>query len=166
VHRSIILITAARRAAAAARPEEGGGAALGRRHRALELLSEGDRLLKREDLPASALRVRLGLVAALASVDAARGMQAFDELVAAINDAPSFDAFDEAAPRATGLGDFAEALLPRIRTGYGLRDALTPLARADLERSVGIASRLTAPAVRGACMLTIARTALSAGANE
>ncbi|HWS87136.1 MAG TPA: hypothetical protein VN282_09245 [Pyrinomonadaceae bacterium] len=166
LHRSIILVEAARRTAAARPAGEGEGAALARRHRALELLSEADRLLKRDDLPPAALRVRLGLVAALAPVDVARAMQAFDESITALNADTHFDPFDESAPRETGLGDVAEATLPRLRAGYGLRDAVTPLAQADLERSIGIASRLSATAVRGVCILSIARTVLSAGAAE
>jgi hypothetical protein len=166
LHRSIILVAAARRTAAARPGAEGADAALARSHRALELLSEADRLLKRDGLPPASLRVRLGLVAALAPVDPARAMQAFDELIEPINRDPHFDPFDEAAPRATELGDSAEALLPRVRAGYGLRDAVTPLAQADLERSISIASRLSAPAVRGSCMLSIARTVYPAGAAQ
>lgn len=160
LQRAIILITAAQRIAAERlpRPDE---QALNRRLRALDLLSEARKLLERDDLPGAALRVRLGLVAALAPLDAAQGLEAFGKVVAAINNDPSFDASDASAPHVADLAGSADPSLPRIRSGYGFRDAVTPLARADFEGSAMAAARLSAPAVRGTCLLEIARSILS-----
>jgi hypothetical protein len=51
--------------------------------------------------------------------------------------------------------------LPRVRAGYGLKDALGPLARADFEGAVAAAGKLNPPAVRGTSMLEIARAVLA-----
>lgn len=161
VQRAIVLVTAAQRIAAG-RAGKSDAKALGLTFRALDLLSEAEKLLKQDDLPAEAVRVRLGLVAALATLDAPRALEAFGGVVAAVNRTGSFDPSDAAAPRVAGLDGFsARALLPRIRGGYGLKDAVTPLARADLEGSVMAAGKLSRPAVRGVCMLEIARAILT-----
>jgi hypothetical protein len=166
VQHSIVLITAAQRTAAARPKASSEVERFDLTHRATELLLEADRLLTQKNLPAAALRVRLGLIAALASVDVARALQAFEEAVSEINDDPSFVAFDTAALSTSGLGNSADALIPRVSIGYGFRDAVTPLARADFDGAVGIANRLSTPSVRGTCMIEIARTVLSANPSR
>jgi hypothetical protein len=161
IQRSIILIAAAQRISTES-SGEGEEQAIARRFRALDLLSEAEKLLGRDDLPSAAVRVRLGLVAALAALDAPRALEVLRSLVAAINRTESFDPADTSAPRIANLDDSsAQSLLPRIRSGFGIKDALAPLARADFEGAVMTAGKLTAPAVRGACMLEIARSILS-----
>jgi hypothetical protein len=161
VQRAIVLIAAAQRLTVE-RSGEGEEQALGRRFRALDLLAEAEKLLGQDDLPNGALRVRLGLVAALAPLDAPRALEAMRGVVAAINKTDSFDPAEAGAPRIANLDDSsAQSLLPRIRTGFGVKDALTPLARADFEGTTMTAGKLSSPAVRGACMLEIARSILS-----
>jgi hypothetical protein len=162
VQRAIILITAAQRVGTR-RPGDEEAQAASRRLVALDYLSDAENLLKRDDASAEGLRVRLGFVAALAPLDALRALKAFDEVVSAINKSDSFDAPATDAPRMVGLDDSGiQAALPRIRTGYGLKDAVTPLARVDLEEVKRAADRLSEPSVRGTCLLEIARSILSA----
>lgn len=128
---------------------------------ALELLSEAENLLERNSSTNTALRVRLGLVAALAPLNAIRALESFNAAVAAINKDVSFDAADTNAPRIASLDDSSDSLLPRPRSGYGLKDAVAPLARIDFDGTIMTAAKLSAPAVRGTCMLEIARSILS-----
>jgi hypothetical protein len=161
MQRAVVLITAAQRRAAA-RNEGDEAQTLGRKLWALELLYEAEKLLGRDDLPRDALRVRIGLVAALAQFDTIRALEVFNSVVAAINKTDSFDPADSNAPRTAGLDGFsAQSLLPRVREGYGLKDALGPLARADFEASVTAANKLTTPAIRGTALLEIAKTVLA-----
>lgn len=166
VQRAVILITASQ-GLLVKRPGETEEQTAGRRLRAQDYLSQAEDLLKRDDLPSSALRVRIGYVTALATLDAPRALQAFGDVVAAINKADSFDLPDASAPRVAGL-DYADAQtsLPRISSGYGLEDMVRLLARADLEGTVTAADRLSKPSVRGACLLEIARTVLSAKSED
>lgn len=166
VQRSIVLITAAQRMTA--KPDDKDEAqSLGRKLRALDLLYEADKLLARDDLPSDALRVRVGLVAALAPLDAVRALQVFNLVVTAINKIDSFDPSESGAPRSAGLDGFsAQSLLPRVRGGYGLRDALGPLARADFEAAVATAGKLTSPSVRGTAILEIAKTVISSTSDR
>lgn len=160
LQRAIVLITAAQRVAAG-RPDAAKAQETDRKPRALDLLSEAEKLLGRDDLPSASLRVRLGLVTALAPLDAARALDAFDDVVAAVNKDASFDASDGEAPRLSDLDGSSEALLPRIRSGYGILDAVRALARVDSEASFARAAKLSSPSVRGTCVLEIARTVLS-----
>jgi hypothetical protein len=162
IQRAIVLIAAAARLTAENSSEDE-EQVISRRFRALDLLSEAEKLLGRDDLPSAALRVRLALVAALAVLDAPRALEVLRSVIASINRTDSFDPADTSAPRIANLDDSsAPSSLPRIRNGFGIKDALTPLARADFEGTVMTAGKLTAPAVRGACMLEIARSILSA----
>lgn len=135
--------------------------ALKLRLRALNLLSDAEKLLERNDIQDVGLNVRLGLVAALAPLDSVRALEVFGSVTATINKDTSFDAFRTGAPRVTRLAGVSDSLSPLIRKGYGLKDAVRSLARADFEDAVMITSKLSAPAVRGTSMMEIARSALS-----
>jgi hypothetical protein len=166
VQRSIVLITAAQRMIAAPNDRDE-VQSLGYKLRALNLLSEAEKLLARDDLPGDALRVRVGLTAALAPLDAVRALQVFNEVVTAINKIDSFDPAESGAPRSAGLDGFsAQSLLPRVRGGYGLKDALGPLARAEFEATVATAGKLSSPIVRGTAILEIAKTVLGSKSDR
>ena len=166
VQHAVVLITAAQRMSAE-RVGKDQTPSVNRKLRALNLLSEAEKLLKRDDLPGEALRVRLGLVAAFAPIDSVRALEAFTAVVAAINKTDSFDPADNSAPRLSGLDGFsAQSSLPVIRSGYGFKDAVGPLAHADFEGSVMVATKLSAPAVRGVCLLEIAQAILGSKTDE
>jgi hypothetical protein len=113
-----------------------------------------------------ALRVRLGLIAGLAPLDTVRAFEAFGRAVAGINSDPSFNPYDASTIRITGLIDSPNSLTPMARIEYGLKDAVTPLARADFEGAILAAAKISAPAVRGACMIEIARSILSTDSDK
>lgn len=166
LQRAVVLITASQRLLAE-RPGQAEEQIAVRRSRAQDYLSQAESLLKRDDLPAIALRVRVGYVAALAALDAPRALQAFGDVVTAINKTDSFHVPDAEAPRVAGLdGSDIQPSLPRIRSGYGLEDVVRKLASADLEGTVSAAEKLSKPSVRGACLLEIARSVLSAKSEE
>jgi tetratricopeptide (TPR) repeat protein len=164
VQRAIILITVAQRTTAA----RGAGSreqALSRRMRALDYLTEAEKVLSRDNTPA-ALRLRLGLVAALAPLDAQRAFEVFGAAITAINQDGSFDPADNSAPRIVEMAWGAPSLLSGIRSGYGFRDAVTTLARTDFDGVVMAATKLSVPAVRGTCMMEIARSILTTNAGN
>lgn len=166
VRHAIILITAAQRTGERHAGEDEAQAA-GRALVALGYLSDAEKLFNRDDVGAEALRVRLGFIAALAQLDSPRALKAFDDLVSAINKGGSFNALDTGAPHVVGMDSLGlQSSLPRIRTGYGLKDAVTLLARYDLEGVKRVSDKLSEPAVRGVCLLEIARSILSDGADK
>jgi hypothetical protein len=168
IQRATILISAAQ-AIAAERPRGETEWQTGSRNlRVLELLTEADKVLKREDdASGDALRVRLGLVAALAQADPIRAYSSMGEVVNLVNGMKSFDFMENTMPRVSGLGEpTAELLLPQIGGGYGITDAFKALARADLLGSVQLANRLTAPAGRGMILLEIGSSLLKTAATK
>lgn len=157
VHRAVILTAAAQKLVA----DQSEAREVDNRLRALELLHDAERLLRRED-SADALRVRLGVVAALAQLDGARALESLDEVVASINKIAAFDPTDANAPRLADLKGMAAYLsLPRVRSGYGLKDVLGPLARTNFHVSVDVTNKLTSPTVRGFCLMEIAQSVLT-----
>jgi hypothetical protein len=166
VQRAIILITASQRLTSEYADAEEAQIAE-RKFRALDYLSQAEKLLKRDDLPSNSLHVRLGYIAALAPLDSPRALEAFGDIVVAINKTDSFDIPATSAPRIVGLdGSDMQLSLPRIRSGYGLKDAVRLLAHADLEGVVSVAGKLSEPSVRGTCLFQIAQSVLSTDSKE
>jgi hypothetical protein len=163
---AVILITAAQRIVAERPKREEVWQKSARNLRALDLLYNAEKLLKKEydDGSSDALRIQMGLVAALAPLDTLRALDALSGVVVSINKSDSFDLNDSGAPRPVGLDGFAaQSLLPRVRSGYGIKDALAPLALADFEGTVSVVKKISAPAARGEALLEIAKTILDAG---
>lgn len=165
---AVILITAAQRIVAEKPKREEVWQKSIRNLRALNLLYDAEKLLKKDDSGSSdALRSRLGLVAALAPLDTIRALDVLGGVVISINKSDSFDLNDSGAPRPVGLDGFtAQSLLPRVRSGYGIRDALAPLARADFEGTVSVVKKIDAPAAQGEALLEVAKTILDAGKDN
>ncbi|HEV7890148.1 MAG TPA: hypothetical protein VGP08_05895 [Pyrinomonadaceae bacterium] len=162
IQKAIIFISAAQ-AIAAERPKgETEWQAGARSLRVLELLAEADKLLKGEaEGSVEALRVRLGLVAALAKADSVRAYGSMGEVVNLVNGMKSFDFMETTVPRVPELGEpTAELLLPQIGGGYGITDAFRALASADFPGSVQMANRLNAPEGRGVVLLEIGSSVL------
>lgn len=165
LHRAVILIAAGRKMNEE-RPADGKELSRSRRASARELLYAAGDILSRDGLPAHALRVRLGLVTALAPVDLARSFEVFGGVVGMINDDSSFDPNEARLPLMTGLADYMESAPPPGSDIFGLKKAVAPLARADLEATVMMTNKLSAPAVRGTCLLEVARSVLSADSTK
>jgi hypothetical protein len=163
--RAIILVAAARRITGQ-RPKNDDEEVVSRKLRALDLLSAAEDSLGQGGDLHVALRVRLGLIAGLAPLDTVRAFEAFGRAVAGINSDPSFNPYDASTIRITGLIDSPNSLTPMARIEYGLKDAVTPLARADFEGAILAAAKISAPAVRGACMIEIARSILSTDSDK
>jgi hypothetical protein len=162
IQKAIIFISAAQ-AIAAERPKgETEWQAGARSLRVLELLADADKLLKGEaEGSVEALRVRLGLVAALAKADSVRAYGSMGEVVNLVNGMKSFDFMETTVPRVPELGEpTAELLLPQIGGGYGITDAFRALASADFPGSVQMANRLDAPEGRGVVLLEIGSSVL------
>lgn len=158
--RALVLITAAQRLATA-QSKKIGDQNVNSRIQALDLLLDAERILKQCNNSIEELHIRLGFIAALAPLDPIRAFNYFNDVVMAINKTNSFDPTDTSAPRIAGLDSFsAQALLPQVRSGYGIKDALMPLVNSDFESSVHAAGKLSAPTVRGICMLEIAQIIL------
>jgi hypothetical protein len=162
LQRALVCIAVARRLAAPTAGEDQAQSAA-RRARAADLLSDAEKALGEGASSDKALHVRLGLVAALAQLDAQHALALLDGVVADINRADVFDPDDAGAPAVGGLyGLPVQSPQPAALGGFGLKDAFGPLSKVDFEGSVYVANKLKAAALRGVCLLEIARGVLAA----
>jgi hypothetical protein len=139
-----------------------GGATEGARTRTREFLNTADALLKRAGVSAEATRVRLGLINTLARLDTASAFDMLNEVIESVNKSESENFMDGELPRSIGLDGFSAQLsLPRLRSGYGLRDVFRSLALKDFEAAASVADKLRVPEIRGACLLEVARAVLN-----
>jgi hypothetical protein len=159
--RALALIAVAQKLAAKPRSEEEKPYFETNRQRAIELLFEADKSLKREGGSAQTAKIRLGKIAVSNLVDAAQAFSDFEQAIPVINRLDKFDATDGSAPR-FGIEAFRTSKLtvPRLELGFGFRSALEPLIRQDFDLTAATVERLASPSVRGACRLEIARQVL------
>jgi len=129
--------------------------------RAVELLFEADKSLKREDASPNIAKVRLGKTAISHLLDSSQALLDFEQAIAVINRLEKFDPTDEGAPR-LGIEGFGTTKLtvPRVSFGFGFRNALQPLVREDFDRTAAAIDGLASPSVRGLCRLEAARQIL------
>lgn len=129
--------------------------------RAVELLFEADKSLKREDASSNIAKVRLGKTAISHLVDSSQALMDFEQAIAIINRLERFDPTDEGAPR-LGIEGFSTTkfTVPRVSFGFGFRNALEPLVTADFDRTAAAIDGLASPSVRGLCRLEAARQIL------
>lgn len=132
-----------------------------RRQRAIELLFEAEKSLKREDALTKIAKVRLGKTAISHLVDTSQAFSDLGQAIAAINRLEKFDPTDSSAPH-LGVEGFktAKFTVPRLDFGFGFRNALEPLIQEDLELTLSTIDSLTSPSVRGACRLEVAKQIL------
>jgi hypothetical protein len=129
--------------------------------RAVELLFEADKSLKREDASPNIAKVRLGKTAISYLVDSSQALIDFEQAIAIINRLERFDPTDEGAPR-LGIEGFSTTkfTVPRVSFGFGFRNALEPLVTEDFDRTAAAIDGLASPSVRGLCRLEAARQIL------
>lgn len=129
--------------------------------RAIELLFEADRSLKREGGSAQTAKIRLGKVVVSNLVDVSQAFSDLEQAIAVINGLDRFDVADGSAPR-FGIEGFSTSnfTIPRLEFGFGFSSALEPLVKEDFDLTASTVERLAAPSVRGTCRLEIARQVL------
>lgn len=132
-----------------------------RRQRAIELLFEAEKSLKRDDALTKIAKVRLGKTAISHLVDISQAFSDFGQAIAAINRLEKFDPTDSSAPQ-LGVEGFRTARFtaPHLKLGFGFRSALEPLIKEDLELTLSTIDSLTSPSIRGACRLEVAKQVL------
>jgi hypothetical protein len=130
--------------------------------RALDLLSEIEGDLRKEDPSAKVVKIMLGETAVLAKIDKARALVSLGQAVQMINKLDRFDLKDGAAPDLSlGVSAVSGATVARPRTGFDFRSAIAPLITTDFEEVSAIAERLTAKELNGIGRLEVAKLYLT-----
>ena len=126
--------------------------------KALDLLTEVERELRKEEPSANVAKILLGRVALIATLDRNQGLVALEQSLQAINKLDHFDLKNSSAPRLGIKGSWrSESLADTPRIGFGFRSAIEPLVAAEFENLVNLTDTLKSREVRGLAQLEIAR---------
>jgi TPR repeat protein len=130
--------------------------------RALDLLNDLDRELKKGNPSSNAARILLGRTAILAKLDQDQALTSLEQAVQMINQLDRFDLRNGKAPN-LGIGAVSTsgATVATPRIGFDFRSAIDPLIDADFEQVSAIAERLTAKEQNGLARLEAAKLYLS-----
>jgi len=125
--------------------------------RALDLLNDIDRDLKKEP-SANAAKILLGRTAVLAKLDKDQALASLEQTVQMINKLDRFDLRDGAAPN-LGMGAFSAsgATVARPKVGFDFNSAIDPLIMADFEQVSAVAQRFSTKEVSGVARLEAAK---------
>jgi TPR repeat protein len=134
------------------------GEAILAQQRALDLLDDLDRELKKENASSNAARILLGRTAVLAKLNQDQALTSLEQAVQMINKLDQFDLRNGTAP-SLGIGAVSTsgATVATPRIGFDFRSAIDPLIDADFEQVSAIAGRLTAKERNGLARLEAAK---------
>jgi len=126
--------------------------------KALDLLIEVERELRKEEPSANVGKILLGRVALISTLDRNQGLVALEQSLQAINKLDQFDLKNSSAPRLGIKGSWrSDSLADTPRIGFGFRSAIAPLIATEFENLVNLTDTLKAREVRGLAQLEIAR---------
>lgn len=124
----------------------------------LDLLTEVERELRKEEPSANVAKILLARVALIGKFDRNQSLVALQQSLQSINKLDKFDWQNDAAPRLGIKGSWrSENLADTPRVGFSLRSAIEPLVAADLENLLNLTGTLRARELRGLAQLEIAR---------
>ncbi len=134
--------------------------------RALDLLNDIDRDLKKEEPSANAAKILLGRTAVLAKLDKDQALASLERTVQMINKLDRFDLRDGAAPN-LGMGAFSAsgATVSRPRIGFDFHSAIEPLIVTNFEQLSAAAGGFKAKELSGFGRLEVAKLYLMMNAN-
>jgi hypothetical protein len=126
--------------------------------KALDLLTEVERELRKEEPSANVAKILLGRVALIATLDRNQGLVALGQSLQAINKLDRFDLKNSSAPRLGIKGSWrSESLTDTPRVGFGFRPAIEPLIPAEFENIINLTDTLKSREIRGLTQLEVAR---------
>ena len=126
--------------------------------RAIDLLSDVERDMKKEGPSANAAKVLLGRATLLGKLDKAQALLSLNDALLVINKLETFDLNDPSAPRlGLRLSARSESLLDSPRTGFNFRRALEPLIATEFENLAEVAGRFSRKETRGTARLAVAK---------
>jgi tetratricopeptide (TPR) repeat protein len=130
--------------------------------RALDLLNDIDRDLKKGEPSANAAKILLGRTMVLAKLDTDQALASLVQTIQMINKLDRFDLRDGAAPD-LGMGAFSAsgATVARPKVGFDFRSSIDPLIVTDFEQVSAVAERFTAKELSGVARLEAATLFLS-----
>jgi hypothetical protein len=130
--------------------------------RAIDLLSDLDRGLKKGDASSNVARILLGKTAVLAKFDHVQALDSLEQAVQMINKLDRFDLRNGNAPNlGISVVSTSGATVATPRIGFDFRSAIELLIEVDFEQVSAIAGRLTAKEQNGIARLEAAKLYLT-----
>jgi len=129
--------------------------------KALDLLTEVERELRKAEPSANISKILLARVALLGKFDRNQALVALQQAMQSVNKLDQFDWKLDAAPRLGFKGSFrSEGLADTPRAGFSLRSAVEPLVATEFENLLNLTDSLKGRDLRGLAQLEIARVYL------
>jgi len=126
--------------------------------RTLDLLTEVERDLTKQDPSNKIARILLGRVAVLARLDKDQALVSLQNVIQVINKLDSFDLRETSAPDlGLSVAPSAGATASRPRIGFSFRNAIDPLITTNFEQVAATAERFSVKEVRGLARLEAAK---------
>jgi hypothetical protein len=135
--------------------------------RAIDLLSDVERDIKKEGPSANAAKILLGRATLLGKLDKAQALLSLNDALLVINKVETFDLNDPSPPRlGLRLSARSEALLDSPRVGFSFRRASEPLIKTEFENLAELAGRFSRKEVRGTGRLAVAKLYLQTSSES
>ena len=129
--------------------------------RGLDLLTEVERELRKEEPSANVGKILLARVALVGKFDRNQALVALEQSLQSINKLDHFDWKNSTSPRLGIKGSWrSESLADTPRAGFSLRSAIEPMITAEFENLLNLADTLRARELRGLAQLEIAKVYL------
>jgi TPR repeat protein len=130
--------------------------------RALDLLSDLDREIRKYDASSNTAKILLGRTAVLAKLDSDQALKSLEQAVQMINKLDRFDLLNGTPPKlGVGAVSTSAATVAAPGIGFDFRSAIDPLINTDFEQVSAIAERLTAKEQNGLARVEAAKLYLT-----
>jgi len=134
--------------------------------RAIDLLSDVERDIKKESPSANAAKILLGRATLLGKLDKGQALLSLNDALSGINKLEAFDLNDGSPPRlGLRLSARSEGLLDSPRVGFSFRRAVEPLIQTEFENLAELAGRFSRKEVRGTARLGVAKLYLQSASE-
>jgi hypothetical protein len=126
--------------------------------KAIDLLSDVERDMKKETPSPNAARILLGRATLLGELDKEQALGGINDALLMINRLDAFELNDELPPRlGLRISSRSEGLLNAPRLGFSFRRAVKRLIETEFENLADLAGRFTRKELRGAGRLEVAK---------
>jgi tetratricopeptide (TPR) repeat protein len=135
--------------------------------RAIDLLSDVERDVKKETPSPNSAKILLGRATVLGRLDKDQALVSLNEALLVINKLDRFELNDDSPPRlGLRISSRSEGLLDSPRIGFSFRRAVRPLIATEFENLADLAGRFSRKETRGAGRLEVAKLYLQTASES
>ncbi len=129
-----------------------------RKQKAVGLLDETEKDLRKEDTSLNSVKALLGMTSVLAKLDRTQAISSLENIIQKINKLESFNIKQTSAPNlGIDISSTSSATVSTPKIGFGFRNAIEPLIETDFDQITSIIERISAKQVRGVGRIEFAK---------